>query len=112
MSKELEKAKKEINELVEKINNISRENNLILDINTYQIGSINQGNFTNLIIKIYKGYNMCECCKYIGFLKEIYDKRFRIETAIISKSKGGTTTHKSYKLNYCPMCGRKLSEGE
>lgn len=54
MSKELEKAKKEINELVEKINNISRENNLILDINTYQIGSINEGSFTDLIIKIYK----------------------------------------------------------
>lgn len=54
MSKELEEAKKEINELVEKINNISRENNLILDINTYQISNIQEGNFTDLTIKIYK----------------------------------------------------------
>lgn len=52
---------------------------------------------------------MCKCCEDIKFLKEIYDKRFKLEAGIISKSKGGTTTHKTYTLKYCPMCGRKLT---
>lgn len=52
---------------------------------------------------------MCECCKNIKFLKEIYDnKKFTFNAGIITKSKSGTTIHKSYHLNYCPMCGRKL----
>lgn len=53
---------------------------------------------------------MCKCCENINFLKEIYDKRFKFNAGIITKSKGGTATHKSYPLNYCPMCGRKLTK--
>ena len=53
---------------------------------------------------------MCKCCKDIDFLKEIYDKRFKIEVAIISNSRGGTATHGTYTLNYCPQCGRKLTK--
>lgn len=53
---------------------------------------------------------MCKCCKEIKFLKEIYDKRFTFKAGIITKSKGGTTTHSSYPLNYCPVCGRKLEK--
>lgn len=51
---------------------------------------------------------MCKCCKDIKFLKQIYDKRYTFNAGIITKSKGGRTTHGTYILNYCPMCGRKL----
>jgi len=37
---------------------------------------------------------MCKCCEDIKFLKEIYDKRFKLGEGIISKSKSGRTTHK------------------
>ncbi len=54
---------------------------------------------------------MCECCKNIEFLKEIYNKKiYKFKAGIITKSKGGICTHKSYDFNYCPMCGRKLGE--
>lgn len=59
---------------------------------------------------ISKENNMCKCCKEIKFLKEIYDKRFTFKAGIVTKSKGGTATHSSYPLNYCPMCGRKFTK--
>lgn len=54
---------------------------------------------------------MCKCCEDIDFLKEIYNKRFfKFKAIIMTKSKGGTATHGTYLLNYCPNCGRKLTK--
>ncbi len=53
---------------------------------------------------------MCKCCEDIEFLKEIYDKKFEFKAMIMTKSKSGTATHGAYLLNYCPMCGRKLTK--
>lgn len=53
---------------------------------------------------------MCECCEDIDFLKEIYDERFEFKAVIMTKSKGGTATHGTYLLNYCPNCGKRINE--
>lgn len=67
---------------------------------------------------------MCKCCEKIEFIKEIekstklpnIKKELKATITSITKRKGvrgivGRIDYKSYDLNYCPMCGRKLKEG-
>lgn len=67
---------------------------------------------------------MCKCCEAIKELQDIENKQEKIPevkhilkarlTSITTK-KGikreiGAINFDSYKLNYCPMCGKKLGE--
>lgn len=49
---------------------------------------------------------MCECCENIEFLSKTY----KVKVQIISETRHGKCIHKTYKINYCPICGRKLKE--
>ena len=67
---------------------------------------------------------MCKCCEEIDFLKELNNvnvpnikRELKATLTSISKRKGirgivGKIDYKSFNLNYCPMCGRKLREGD
>ena len=67
---------------------------------------------------------MCKCCEEIDFLKELNNvnvpnikRELKVTLTSISKRKGirgivGKIDYKSFNLNYCPMCGRKLKEGD
>ena len=51
---------------------------------------------------------MCNCCDNIDFLKQIYNPKYKFYAAITTAFKNSTTRHELYKLNYCPMCGKKV----
>lgn len=65
---------------------------------------------------------MCKCCEEIDFLKELNNvnvpnikRELKATLTSISKRKGirgivGKIDYKSFNLNYCPMCGRKLGD--
>lgn len=65
---------------------------------------------------------MCKCCEEIEFLKELNNvnvpnikRELKATLTSISKRKGirgivGKIDYKSFNLNYCPMCGRKLGD--
>ncbi len=68
---------------------------------------------------------MCKCCKEIKFWKEhkpdenkfkekIFTKlsiyTWRKEQKAIKGKQISTVTSKTFDLNYCPMCGRKLTK--
>lgn len=65
---------------------------------------------------------MCKCCEKIEFLKEInkitipnVKRVLKATLTSFSKRKGvrgyyGYVSYKSYDLNYCPQCGRKLGD--
>lgn len=68
----------------------------------------------------------CKCCEYIKDLQELEEKREKIpgikhilkaRLTTITRREGirrnaGVIDWKAYPLNYCPMCGRKLKEGD
>lgn len=65
---------------------------------------------------------MCKCCNKIQFLKEInkspipnVKRTLKATLTSFSKRKGergycGIVSYKSFDLNYCPMCGKKLGD--
>ena len=64
---------------------------------------------------------MCKCCEKIKFIKSITEdspkgikRELKIRLTSISRRKGekipcGETMYKTYKLNYCQECGKKLN---
>ena len=70
--------------------------------------------------------NMCECCNYIKDLQKIENRPedkpgikhiLKVRLITVTKRKGikrdvGTINWRAFDLNYCPMCGRKLKEGD
>ena len=67
--------------------------------------------------------NICKCCEEIKFIKELQDsvtipnvkRELKATLTSISKRRGirgivGKIDYKSFNLNYCPMCGRKLGD--
>ena len=69
---------------------------------------------------------MCECCNYIKDLQKIENRPedkpgikhiLKVRLIKVKKRKGikrdvGTINWRAFDLNYCPMCGRKLKEGD
>ncbi len=69
---------------------------------------------------------MCECCNYIKDLQKIENRPedkpgikhiLKVRLITVTKRKGikrdvGTINWRAFDLNYCPMCGRKLKEGD
>lgn len=54
---------------------------------------------------------MCKCCETIDFWKNQINTG-EINCRIVIKNKRGTgsVTTKEFKMNCCPMCGRKLGD--
>ena len=69
---------------------------------------------------------MCKCCEAIKELQDIENEQEKIpgvkhilkaRLTSITRKKGikketGVINFDYYDLNYCPMCGRKLKEGD
>lgn len=65
---------------------------------------------------------MCKCCEEIDFIKELNNvnvpnikRELKATITSISKRYGqknivGKVEYKSFELNYCPMCGRKVGK--
>lgn len=57
---------------------------------------------------------MCKCCEEIEFWKQNINKSEEIKCKLVIRNKHntGTITTRAFNLNYCSMCGRKISKGE